>query len=121
MLPEVSYMCEGPMRVSSGPHGLRGTAVLARVIHIQAMAESFSYRSDDSDSDDSDGPILEPVFVLPNCSCPMQRLSAALWVPGEHYARCFECLNRLHAARLPVEDCLLYRVMLLLRREGGGR
>ena len=116
------------MRVSSGPHGLRGTAVLARVIHIQAMAESFSYRSDDSDNDDSDAMFevgltvyLEPVFVLPKCSCPMQRLSAALWVPGEHYARCFECLNRLHAARLPVEDRLLYLAMLLLRREGGGR
>ena len=112
MLPEVSYMCEGPMRVSSGPHGLRGTAVLARVIHIQAMAESFSYRSDDSDSDDSDGPMVSVQIMMPYCRCRRRELFLLWWTSDQDFGLCFRCGSLVLLRDLSASERFCYLVLL---------
>ena len=70
--------------------------------------------SDSEDSSEGDSMVIRE-FFLPWCRCPSPQLSIALWVPGERYARCFECCNRLVAGHLCVERRMIYLVMLLLR------
>ena len=71
-----------------------------------------------SDESTSDGePELVPVrppLVLPLCRCPGQDLRTLVWVDGEHYGRCYECLNRVDAVRLSAGGRLAYVVLRLL-------
>ena len=80
---------------------------------------SSSPRASSSSSGSDIGLVEEGIivdgFVLQYCSCGHARITEAVWVEGEVYPRCFECLNAIRASVLPAGDRLVFLALLLLR------
>ena len=80
-----------------------------------AGREGDQGNSDESTSDGEPELVYErPPLSLPLCRCPGQDLHTLVWLDGEHYGRCYECLNRVDVARLSAAGRLAYVVLRLL-------
>ena len=71
----------------------------------------------ESDSDTVDRPSIQvvEVFMLPQCRCSTPMLLGVLFVDGEEFGRCFECLNRVASSRLSPEERRAYYDKVMTR------